>query len=344
MSRSIKALYADCEASLSSIDVTVLDGLRDSQIVLVGASGFIGTWITLLVAYLNETHGFRTRIRGYARRPERWLAEVGDLAKRHPEISFHSADVRSLAGAPTDAHWIINASGSPDSRRHASEPVETLAIFGEGAARLMELAERSVDLKKFLQFSSGLVGMAGPADSRLDASQTYVNAKRFGEAVCAAHFTQRRLPVVVTRPFTFIGPFQALDAPWAVNNFLMCAARGQPLKVLGDGESRRTFLYGSDAAVQALLQMVRGEPGTVHNLAGPQSTSLADLARRVAAMAPRPLEVRFNTGRGNIPSNDFVPEPDESADDFGFSPAFSLERALERTLSWHNSGEAVSPR
>lgn len=342
MSKSIEALYADCEVSLSSMDIAALDGLRDSQVVLVGASGFVGTWITILLAYLNETHGFRTRVRGYARRPERWMSQIPDLTKRHPEIAFQSADVRSLAGAATDAHWIINASGSPDSRRHASEPVETLAIIGEGTARLMELAERSVDLRKFLQFSSGLVGSEGPGDSRLDASRTYVNAKRFGEAVCAAHFTQRRLPIVVTRPYTFIGPFQALDAPWAVNNFLMCAARGQPLKVLGDGGSRRTFLYGSDMAVQALLQMVRAEPGTVHNLAGPESTSLADLARRVAALAPRPLEVRFNTGRGNIASNDFIPEPNSPG--FGFTPAFSLERALERTLSWYNSSESVRPK
>jgi hypothetical protein len=61
----------------------------------------------------------------------------------------------------------------------------------------------------------------------------------------SAFASQYRIPVSTARAFTFVGPFQALDAPWALNNFMRDALSGQDIRLHGDGTTRRSYLYGS---------------------------------------------------------------------------------------------------
>ena len=87
-------------------------------------------------------------------------------------------------------------------------------------------------LRKFLYVSSGQVynrSLAkkelisesdfGPLDCNKITS-VYPEAKRLVEASCCAYSSQYKLPIVIARPFSFIGPYQSLSKPWAINNFI----------------------------------------------------------------------------------------------------------------------------
>jgi dTDP-glucose 4,6-dehydratase len=214
--------------------------------------------------------------------------------------------------------------------------VETASTIADGTGHLLRLVEGSERLRNFLHFSSGLLNGIGEPG----ASSVYADSKRFGEALCAAYRSQSRVPVVITRPFTFIGPFQPLDAPWAANNFLHAALHGQPLKLLGSGEVARSYLYGSDMAVLALMQLTGGQSGEVYDLGGTQPLSLIHLAELVAAKADRRLEIRVNTAGRDVGGARLVPDMTKSVRDFGFRPAFETEETIARTLEWHRSQPA----
>jgi dTDP-glucose 4,6-dehydratase len=183
--------------------------------------------------------------------------------------------------------------------------------------------------------SAGIGSAHQEGSAVLDATAAYAEAKRFAEVLCAAFRSQARLPIIITRPFTFVGPFQPLDAPWAVNHFLHAAIEGQPLKVQGAGDSVRTLLYGSDMAVLSLHQLVGGKSGAVYNLGGVEALTLREMAELVVTRAGRPLEVRYNTAGKTLAASRLTPDMSRSQTEFKLTPAFSAAEAISRTLQWH---------
>jgi len=331
-----EAIFADCRRSVEATGIERLRPLAGSRIVVTGGTGFVGCWLLSLLAYLNDHHDFGVAATFLARRPQRLAATAPFLAGR-ADLTPVAGDVRQISDIPADTDWVIHLAGVPDGRHHASDPIGTASVIAEGTLRVLRTAEPVQSLRGVLHFSSGLVQAPAPGGhSRVDATSVYADAKRFSEAACAAFRTQARLPIVVTRPFTFLGPFQPLDAPWAANNFLHSALNGLPLKIMGSGDAPRAFLYGSDMAVLALCQLVGGENGAVYDLGGPEAIPVIELARAVVAHAGRPLEIRTNTASRAHPTAVLVPDVGHSVERFGFRPAFSVPEAIGRTLAWHS--------
>ena len=340
-----KAIFSDCGRSLEAIGTAPIDDLRGARLLLTGATGFVGTWLLSMIAYLNEHHRFGIRTTALSRRPSRLAQSAPFLAGRE-DIRPVMADVRQYVDIEEGTNWIIHAAAVPDSRHHATSPIETASVIAEGTARLLRMAEQAENLLRLLHFSSGLVQsrQRSEQDGRVGASSVYTEAKSFSEALCAAYRTQARLPIVITRPYTFLGPFQALDAPWAVNNFLHAALNGQPLKLLGDGRTERSYLYGSDMAALSLHQLVRGKSGDTYDLGGIEPLPLVEVAKTVMAQANRPLDIRVNTGGRQAGPSSLVPNMAPSVAAFGFRPAFSPTEAIARTFAWYEHNGLADAR
>jgi nucleoside-diphosphate-sugar epimerase len=348
MSRYIESLYADCERSLLRAGTALLEPLRGSTLLVTGGTGFTGLWLGVFAAFLNDRHNFGIEIVTTARRVAR-LAEQAPFLNGRADYRFIPGDIRQFIDIPANVSWIVHAAGVPDSRHHASNPLDTLSVIANGTDRVLRLAENMVRLRAILHFSSALVNgrqslsaalkedQMGPLDP-LDVSNCYAEAKRYGEAVCSAYRSQMRLPIIITRPFTFIGPFQALDAPWAVNNFLHSALLGQPIRILGSGDTKRSFLYGSDMALLALQQLVAGQVGSVYNLGHADPISLRELAQLIVLQSGRAMKITYNAAGRDVGTSLLVPDMQKSIQEFSFVPAFSVAESVTRTLRWNEGG------
>jgi nucleoside-diphosphate-sugar epimerase len=348
MPERVDALYADCERSLAKTGTAQLEPLRNSTLLITGGTGFVGLWLSVFAAYLNDRYNFGLEIISTARHAAR-LADKANFLQKRADFRFIPVDIRQFIDIPPNLKWLIHAAGVPDSRHHASNPIETMSVIAHGTERICQLADRAVDLRAILHFSSALVYGAQPANiaalaethigavNPLNVTNCYAEAKRFSETLCTAFRTQTRLPVVISRPFTFMGPFQPLDAPWAANNFLYAAMEGQPIKILGSGESLRTYLYGSDMALLALHQLVAGQIGAVYNLGHTEAISLRDLAELIVRQSGRAIEIRFNTGGRTVGISRLVPDMNKSVTEFKFAPAFTIADSVARTLKWYDT-------
>ncbi len=328
-------IYADCARSFPTSGLVSLDRLRGTSILVTGASGFMGSWLLSALTFLNDVHGFGMHVTAVARHPTRIERRAPFLAGRS-DLTWQAADVRQLVVLPDDLVWLIHAAGIPDSRHHATNPIETAAVIGEGTLRVLRLAEQANGLQCILHVSSGLVDGAGDDVRPAGPTTAYVEAKRFGETLCYAFRSQAKLPIVITRPFTFVGPFQEIDSPWAANNFLHSAIEGQPLKIRGDGTATRAYLYGSDMAAMALAQMVCGKSGDIFDLGGTEAMTVGDLAHLVAGQARRALDIRINAAARSSGSDRFVPDMERTVRQLGVVPAFSTADAIVRSLDWYN--------
>lgn len=323
-----------------------LDALRQSELVVIGGTGFVGSWIAEMVAALNDEYQFGIKLSLISRSTDQFATRLPHLARRS-DVQLIKSDVRQLGQFPMDADWVIHAAANPDVRTHASNPLDTASVIVDGTMSVMRTAERLGRLKKLLYLSSGLVCGSQPASVKgvpenaqgapsPDASFIYPNAKRFAETLCSAARAQSRIPVLLARPFSFIGPYQSLDTPWAQTTFLSDALRGHPIRLQGDGQVVRSYLYGSDAAFWFLRILTAGQAGDVVNVGSSVGISLQDLAKEVAKNFEPSPDIMFNTApRSTGKSAQLLPDTTHAQNDYGLSVFTPLQEAIKLTAQWH---------
>lgn len=323
-----------------------LEQLRQSELVVIGGTGFVGTWVAEMVAALNDEYQFGITLSLISRSTDQFASRLPHLANR-ADIKLIKSDVRQLAQFPMNADWVIHAAANPDVRIHASNPLDTASVIVDGTMSVVRIAERLSRLKKLLYLSSGLVCGTQPASINgiaensqgapsPEASFIYANAKRFAETICSAARVQSRIPVLVARPFSFIGPYQPLDTPWAQTTFLADALRGKPIRVLGDGQVIRSYLYGSDAAYWFLKILTTGQSGDVVNVGSPVGITLHDLAAEVAKNFNPPPEIMLNASPRSVgKSAHLLPDTTYAQNEYGLSVFTPLDEAIKLAAQWH---------
>lgn len=325
-----------------------LNALRQTELVVLGGTGFVGSWIAEMVAALNDEFQFSVKLSLLSRNVDKFATKLPHLANC-TNVHLIKSDVRQLSQFPMNADWVIHAAANPDVRTHASNPLETASVIVDGTRSVIGTVERMGQLKKLLYLSSGLVCRSQSANDHdgvtenasgapaLDASFMYPNAKRFAETLCSAARAQSRIPLVIARPFSFIGPYQSLDTPWAQTTFLADALRGRAIRVLGDGQVMRSYLYGSDTAYWLLKILTQeNNSGDVVNVGSPEGMTLQDLAKAIARNFEPSPDILFNTApRIAGKSTHLLPDITHAQLEYGLSVLTPLSDAIRSTVKWH---------
>ena len=342
------SVRSDCAAAA---DAEALKALAGRHILVTGGTGFVGTWLTEMVACLNDEHSLGMRVSLLASHTSDFQERVPHLANRM-DVELIERDVRDLDVLPAGVTHVIHAAGSPDNRLHASDPLRCMSVISAGTSAVLRASVDAPDLVKLLFVSSGLVYGPQPLDlpgisekfvggPECDSiASVYPEAKRYAEVECAAWRGQTKLPIVTARPFAFIGPYQGLDKPWAVNNFLRDALLGGPIRIMGCAETVRSYMYPSDMAFWLLRILADGVPGVAYNVGSPEAVTLQDLADRIAGAFDEQPAVVCRGGANPRPSR-FVPDVDRCRDTLGLRVTVPLDEAIARTLEWHRSARAA---
>ncbi len=342
----INALKSDCIKSLSDRQES-LEALRNQSILITGGTGFMGKWLAEAVMLLNKEYQFNIKLYLLARNVQDYKEEVPHLAKQ-TFIHLIEQDVRNISTIPEDVQWIIHAAGTPDNRKHSTNPSKTIDTFYKGTQVLLDACLRLPGLKKFVHISSSnIYGHQPEAVSAVKESQigisdpnsvnaAYSEGKRIAETVCAVYRNQQKLPIVILRPFSFIGPYQELEKPWAINNFIRDSILGGPIRILGNENTIRSYLYGSDMAFWILNALANGKAGSVYNIGGDEAISLKSLSGRITANFTNKIEVLVKYSK-QYPAHPSVSVPDTSAikKDLGVQQVIDFDQALRKTIDWY---------
>jgi nucleoside-diphosphate-sugar epimerase len=330
----------DCAKSCNNI--SNIDKLRDSHILITGGTGFIGKWLTEMLIYLNETFGFNVTIYLLARN----IPKVTNYSKLD-YIHFIKSDTKNIKELPSVLNYIIHAAGTPDSKDHVSNPIKTVETFVKGTQNILDLASRLPNLIKFINISSNKIYgnnySTNPMDEKnstiLDYSNqdVYSESKRMSETLCKSYMSELYLPIIIVRPFAFIGPFQLLEKPWAVNNFIRDAILGGPIRILGNEFTTKSYMYGSDLANYILNILSTGKIGEVYNIGSPSPITLVELANKIKQLINSELEIKIRSSKDNYNKTIFdVPLTSKIENELGVKEAFGIDEALKRTILWNN--------
>jgi len=342
-SRQIDFIAQDCANVLTQPEL--LNNLKNEVIFISGGTGFMGSWLLELISYLNQHHDFGTKVIVASRNASKSKARLPHLFAA-PWVELIDSDIINFFDIPKEVSWVIHGAATPDNRVHSSDPLRVIQTITSGTNNVLDAATRLPNLKKFLNVSSGLVYGKQPHDQMtvetgsfgaLDPATTtsaYAESKRMAETLCFVYKAQFRMPVVNVRPFAFIGPYQQLDRPWAINNFLNDAFHGGPVRILGAADTVRSYMYPSDMAFWILSLLANGTSGTTLNLGSPDGHTLREVADEVVGNFSNDIPVSANNSQKKGSKSVFVPDTSRANESLNLSLTVDFKTAIQKTADW----------
>lgn len=323
---------------------TSLDRLRGKRLLITGGTGFIGTWLLETISWLNERWDQPCRVYVPTRSPERFIRKVPHLVR--DDIVLVPGDVCAFEYRDERCDIIIHAAAPANPHTLDRDPLGVAKTIVDGTRRALELAAQK-KVESFLFVSSGAVygpqppeleripedyvGTPDPANPR----SAYGEAKRYAEVLCAQYYEKFSIPIRIARPFTFLGPYQDLEAGFAVTDFLKAGLQGLPLRIRGDGTTIRSYCYASDMVVALWQVLLNGEVGRAYNIGSDEPISILELARMVVSALTVPVDIAVSCRP--VPGHKsprYVPDIARGRLELGLVPTVSLNEALKRTLQW----------
>jgi len=263
---------------------------RHPWVLVTGGAGFIGSH----VAEALHAAGMKVEV-------------LDDLSAGSPDnlpgdVPLHIGDIRSeetLRQVFRDGRFtaVVHCAAQTSVERSMRDPELDWEVNVAGTRRLAAVAS-AYGVSRFVFLSSGgaIYGETeGVADEQtMPAPRSYYGLHKY-----AAEELLRSdgLSCAILRPANVYGSRQRADAEGGVVAvFQERLLAGEWLEIHGGGQQVRDFVHVSDV-VRAVLVALRTNENVVWNVASGEATRIIDLAREMAALVGRPLDVRFGPRR-----------------------------------------------
>lgn len=318
----------------------VRPGLR---VLVTGGAGFIGSHI---VENLVK-HGVRVRI--YDNFSSGVEANLRAVKADVEVIKGDILDQESLDKAVVGVDIISHQAAQLEITRCIDDPVLDLKCNTIGTLNILRSALKS-GVSKVINASSACVygqALFAPEteDHPTNPNWAYGVSKLAAEKYCRIFSEMYGIPIISFRYSIVYGPREWCGR--ALTLFLKRVSEGKPPVVFGLGSQLRDFVYVDDlvrAHSQAIEEGFAG-PWSV-NLSTGIGTSIADLAQKVARLAPEPLhpiheEVPVGGRSSILDRARLSAELEKMVLDnalakrlLGWEPKVSLDEGLEKEFAW----------
>ena len=310
------------------------------KVLVTGAAGFIGSHLCeALVARGHAVIGVDNFDAFYARAVKERNLE-GLRANR--AFRFVEADVARDPMPLEGVAAVLHLAAKPGVRPSLEDPGAYVEANVTATARLLDAARRAGIARVVFGSSSSVYGNATPAPfaegaPALEPISPYAATKRAAEllAIAFAHLYPMR--IICLRFFTVYGPRQRPDL--AIHRFTDLIARGQAVRMHGDGSSERDYTYISDCVDGVLAALARTEgaaAGSVEmlNIGGGARIRLDRLIALIAATLGREARIERHPDQpGDVRLTDADLHRAERA--LGYRPRVGIEEGIKNFVRWY---------
>ncbi|GAU45577.1 hypothetical protein TSUD_273770 [Trifolium subterraneum] len=331
------------------MDRVNLDGkpIAPITICLIGGGGFIGSH--LCEKLMSETSHKAIVVDVSSDKIKNLLDKSHPWANR---IEFHQMNIKNDSRLETlvkAADLTINLAAICTPADYNTRPLDT--IFSNFIDAIPVIKFCTENKKRLIHFSTcevfgKTIGSFLPEEYR----KVFVDAE----------YAENGLKFTIVRPYNWIGPrmdfIPGVDGPSdGVPRVLACFSnnllRGEPLKLVDGGQSKRTVLYIKDA-IEAVLLMIDNPDranGHIFNVGNPDNEvsvkELAELMIKVyskvadiPASSLTTLDVRSEDfyGKGYDDSDRRIPDMTIITRQLGWKPKTPLDELLDSTLQYQH--------
>ena len=313
----------------------------DRPILVTGATGFLGSHLTRIVADAGA----------------QVVAVVRDEVPPTPVIDeWNRQQITLVRGDVRDQELlervlgeyeiasVVHLAAQTQVQTANRNPVSTWDSNIRGTWALMEACRRSPTVGQIVIASSDKAYGAQPAlpyteDMPLLARNPYDVSKACADLIAMSYHEAFDIPVAVTRCGNFFGPG---DTNWArlIPGTIRSLLRGERPIVRSDGSPTRDYLHVEDGAF-AYLRVVEAraqDPGTAgeaYNFSTERPLSVLELIKLLGhATGQANLEPDVRASATHEIDHQFL-SAEKARRVLGWSPRFETEEALEHTVAWY---------
>ncbi len=308
--------------------------LRNSTILITGATGLVGSILIRALFCLNRTDRLGIRILACVRSVEK-ARKVFDELLDSEEISLIVGDITTPFSIQESVDYIVHTASVTASKIFVTQPVETLLTALDGTRNVLELARQKQVRSMVYVSSMEAYGVTDPEKKQireedlgyidiLNVRSSYSEGKRACECMCAAYASEFGVPVKIARLAQTFGAGISTQDTRVFAQFVRSCMAGTDIVLHTAGNSMGNYCYTSDTILALLTMLTRGKDGEAYTVVN-ETTSMR--IRDVAALVSDTL-----TG-GSVKIVFDIPE---DALKYGYAPDVTMHLSGEklRSLGW----------
>ena len=316
------------------------DHWRDRPVFITGATGLVGSWLTKrlvdagadVVCLVRDWIPQSEMVRSKA--IERVKVVRGDLRDR---------DVLERALAEYEIDTVFHLGAQTIVGIANRNPLSTFESNVQGTWNLLESCRRSPAVKAIVVASSDKAygdqeQLPYSEDTPLEGRHPYDVSKSCADLISQAYGKTYRLPVAVTRCGNFYG---GGDLNWnrIVPGTIRSILRQERPVIRSDGQFIRDYFYVEDgaAAYMLLAERLRQEPGlsgACFNFSNEVQITVSELVGKILCKMTSKLEPDIRNEASNEIRHQYL-SAERARKALGWSPLFTLEQGLDRTIGWY---------
>ena len=342
-----KSIYTNLE-DIANAPIS-WDKLKNKTLLLTGAGGFIGYYMTCGILLRNDLYGDNIKVLA--------LERFGDFAKKKFGKLLERDDVELIVQDITDpikaerADFVIHAASQASAIEFERDPVGTISANLSGTENALNFAKDSNSEASLIVSSLKVYGTLYTGKPYIEEDDNgyvdftsykncYAIGKRAAETLAASYSKQYEMNIRIVRPSYIFGASRLDDdRVWA--QFIANIVRGQDILLKSNGATNRSFCYVTDTVTAMLHVLLDGENCVPYNISNEKSnTTIRGFAQAACEVFPeRNMKLAFAN-----PEDEVMPEPSpldptpEIMDNkriraIGWEPKIDLKEGIRRAVA-----------
>lgn len=312
----------------------------DRPVFVTGGTGLLGGWLVRALA--DAGADVVVLVRDWV--PQSALLNGG----AGPRVNLVRGDVRDQAALERiigeyEVDTVFHLAAQTIVQTANRNPVSTFESNIGGTWSLLEAARRSPLVRSVVIASSDKAYgdhevLPYDESAPLQGVHPYDVSKSCADLISRSYAVTYDLPVAITRCGNFYG---GGDLNWnrLVPGTIRSALRGERPVIRSDGSLIRDYFYVEDGALayMALGEALRLDPalaGEAFNFSNELQVDVLTLVRKILALMGTSLEPDIRADARHEIQHQWLSAA-KARRELGWSPAFSLDEGLERSIAWY---------
>jgi CDP-glucose 4,6-dehydratase len=314
---------------------------NDRSVLVTGCTGLLGSWLTQ--ALVSEGADVTGLVRDIVPRSNLRQSGVEDrINVVHGDVTDYRAVERAINEYEVDAVFHLAAQTIVTIANR--NPIPTFESNIKGTWNVLEACRNANHVRRIVVASSDKAygdQEKLPYDERtpLEGRHPYDVSKSCADLICRAYYESYGLPVCVTRCGNFYGGGD-LNFNRIIPGTIRSILNGQPPVIRGDGKSIRDYFYIEDGVEAYMTLAVKMDNDRIHgeafNFSNELQVTVKELVDEILDIMGSDLKPAILNKTSNEIIHQFL-SAKKARETLSWTPSFTLEEGLERTITWYKS-------